>query len=216
MIDINQGACFLKNDNSIIRLSHGHVRRACKVLSRSFQDDPEASVIFPDRADRRKKLRHIFEFATRYAIRYGEGYAVGKDLTGIALWLPSAHTSISPVKVLRTGILKLCRKIGLRAVSRLFRLLSAAESRQKKLNSDRHWLLFLLGVSPDHRKKGHAGMMINKMIEKLDAERLPCRLDTYNENNVSIYQKFGFELVDSSPVHRSSLRIFSMRRPCPE
>ena len=45
-------------------------------------------------------------------------------------------------------------------------------------------------------------------------EGLPCYLDTHNPNNVSLYQRFGFEVVHEDEIPGTSVRHWAMLRQC--
>ena len=83
---------------------------------------------------------------------------------------------------------------------------------QERLAPFRHWYLQAIGVAPDFQGKGYAGRLLKPMLAKLDREGLPCYLETLEEQNVSLYQHFGFNIVDESRVTETTLTSWAMLR----
>jgi len=49
-------------------------------------------------------------------------------------------------------------------------------------------------------------------LDRLDEQGLPGYLDTQNPNNVSLYQRFGFEVVHEDEIPGTSVRHWAMLR----
>lgn len=69
-----------------------------------------------------------------------------------------------------------------------------------------------MGVDPLYQGKGYASMLIRAKLRELDNQNLPCYLNTQNEDNVPIYEHFGFELVGIVPVPNSNFFYYGMLR----
>ena len=50
------------------------------------------------------------------------------------------------------------------------------------------------------------------MLSNIDEEGLPCYLETEGEKNVSMYQHFGFEVVDEFVVPNTQDKLVAMLR----
>ena len=86
------------------------------------------------------------------------------------------------------------------------------EKKHKELAPFKHWYLAMLAVDPQHQGKRHASRLLNEMLSNIDKDGLHCYLETGGENNVSMYQHFGFEVVDEFVVPGTKDRLVAMLR----
>ena len=200
---------------SITRLDRSHIKAISTLAAAAFYDDPEAVHIIPDDEKRKRLLGYLYEFGVRYGIMYGEGYATSSNLEGFAILLRSEDTEISLWRLMRVGFFPLCRKVGIRIVWRLMYFVLHAALLQDNHLAGRHWRLFLIAVDPPHQGKGCAGALLRHTLNRVDDERLPCYTDTFNEKNVSMYERFGFKLAHSGLVPRTTLNVWALVRTNP-
>jgi len=50
------------------------------------------------------------------------------------------------------------------------------------------------------------------MLSRINEEGLPCYLETLDEQNVSLYEHFGFKIIDKSKVPETTLINLAMLR----
>ena len=65
---------------------------------------------------------------------------------------------------------------------------------------------------PHHRRQGIATQLLEAGFAWADERGLPLSLDTLDPNNVTFYEKRGFEVLATEPVSGSDLTVASMRR----
>ena len=70
----------------------------------------------------------------------------------------------------------------------------------------------LIGVDPKFQGKGYASRLIREMLLRIDEEGLPCYLETQKEQNVSIYQHFGFKVIDEFIIPGTTIKAWPMLR----
>ncbi len=73
-------------------------------------------------------------------------------------------------------------------------------------------LLTLSDVEADARGQGAASRLIWPFLDKADAESAPAYTDTVTRSNVPLYEHFGFECVEESPVEGTGLTIWALKR----
>jgi len=56
----------------------------------------------------------------------------------------------------------------------------------------KHWVLQTIGVAPKFQGKCCGSKLFRTILSKIDKEYLSCYLETIDEKNVSIYERFGF------------------------
>ena len=50
------------------------------------------------------------------------------------------------------------------------------------------------------------------MLERLDMKKIPCYLNTQNEKNISLYEHFGFRVIDQLTLPDSDILHTAMLR----
>lgn len=76
-----------------------------------------------------------------------------------------------------------------------------------------HWYLPMIGVDPTQQNKGCGSALMRHALAVCDRENKPAYLESSNPRNISLYSRFGFEIIGTIQVG-SSPPIFPMlRRP---
>jgi GNAT superfamily N-acetyltransferase len=67
-----------------------------------------------------------------------------------------------------------------------------------------HYYLGIIGVRPEHQKKGYAGQLLERLHEMSSANPLSTGvcLSTEEQVNLSLYQHFGYEIVGEADLGR--------------
>ncbi|MFC1938962.1 GNAT family N-acetyltransferase [Chloroflexota bacterium] len=199
-------------EKDIVRLNKSHGKLATEVLVRAFWNHPPLQYCFPNEAERERIAPYFFSLAVLSGIRYGEVYATSPNLEGIAVWLPSDNYPVTLWKLLRSvppsDILGVARYGG----SRMRGLGQYIDAVHNRLASFKHWFLQDIGVNPRFQGKGYAGKLLRPMLSRITEAGLPCYLDTLDEQNVSLYKHFGFEIVDKSNIPETNLTNWAMLR----
>lgn len=202
----------LSNLGNLLHLKATQVRLAAEVMTRAFHDDPLYVYIIPDSDERKRLLPHMFRFRIRYGILYGEVHATSKNLEGVAVWVPSEKVDITRWRGLQAGGFSLYREVGRRVFLKLNEIQNYSLSIHRHHASFRHWHLSPIAVDPCYQGKGHARSLMNAMLTRLDREGLPCFLETQSERNVSIYERYGFEVVEKGIIPCSDVHHWAMLR----
>jgi ribosomal protein S18 acetylase RimI-like enzyme len=183
----------MEREHRLYRLRKEDLPRASSVLGHAFEHDPDLAVIIrPDREGRRKKILSLFKCFVKLALLNGEAYAPSSGIEGVSMWFHSSKIRTTFIASLRAGFLSLLKTLHREELSKLQTYGQEIETYHHELISEEHWYLNVIGVDPDHRRKGHARSMLEGMLSRIDEEGLPCFLDTNSEENIAIYEKFGF------------------------
>jgi GNAT superfamily N-acetyltransferase len=75
-----------------------------------------------------------------------------------------------------------------------------------------NWYLYPIGVNPDHQGCGYAGLLLRSKLEEIDKQYMPSYLETHKEKNVSLYQHFGYETVETGIITGTDLTFWAMLR----
>ena len=211
----NRVSCMAKEKHvsgldDLVLFDKSLIEPAATVLARAFWGYPLVRYSFPKESEREKRTRYFFEFTLSYGIRYGEVYASSRNLEGIAVWLPSDSLPFTYWRLLRSGALLRMFKMGRHASRRMQPIGEHIDATHERLAPFRHWYLLNLGVDPGFRKQGFSGKLVRPMLERLRGEGLACYVDTLDEQNVYLYEHFGFELLEKSVVPGTDLYCWAL------
>jgi ribosomal protein S18 acetylase RimI-like enzyme len=197
-----------------VRLTSAQTKRAGETLARAFQDDPLFTYFIPDAFERQTVLPSLLAMMARYSVCYGEAYATSPRLEGVACWFPPGQAEMTLRRILRIAGISLLYyfiKVGA-ALSKYFSYTTYAGKLHERHTPGSHWYLSSIGVDPRFQGKGLASQLLRPMLSRIDQERLPCFLETQTETNVSLYQHFGFQVVETGTIPRTDLTHWAMLR----
>jgi len=150
--------------------------------------------------------------ALRYALRWGEAYASSPAMEGIAAWVPSRHFPMTAGKLIRAVPLSVLLALGRHGGGRMRAAGAYLDALHRRLAPPEHLFLLVLGVRPEFRGKGYAGRLLRPVLARLDAEGLPCYVDTVNGDAVPMYEHLGFRVVAESRILGTDLTAWALVR----
>ena len=198
--------------DGLIRLNMSNAKPAVKVLVRAFQNYPLLQYYFPNEIEREKISSYFLSFAVYTGISYGEVYAPSPNLEGIAVWMPSTNYPVTFWRQLRSVPLSVIIGFGRHGGSKMRHIGEYMDTVHKRLTPFKHWFLQTIGIAPPFQGKGYASKLLKPMLSRINEEGLPCYLETVDEQNVSLYEHFGFKIVDKSNVPETTLISWAMLR----
>ena len=164
------------------------LKNAVNVLDNAFSEDSMWKEVFTDEA----KNRVLTEVMVRFCLKYGNVYSTSDNLEGVMAIAPH-DKEMNLFRIIRSGAFSLSIKIS--RESKIMKVLSnAVEEAKNSLNFGPYIHLLIMGVSQEFQGKGFGGKLLRAIIEKSETEGRPIYLETQKEENVSLYEKFGFSV----------------------
>ena len=197
--------------DSLYRVTKNEVQKASLVLGKAFHDDSVWRQAIPDETERKQKLPVVFEISLKYALRYGEVYATSENLEGIATILPYDRADMTFWRLLRSGTFRIGMKLGRKTGNRLEEILAPIIKAQKEILKRRYLYLQAIGVSPELQGQGFGGKLLRTIFEYADNEEFWVYLET-TEENVQLYEKFGFRVFKEVELSTIDLSMWAMVR----
>jgi ribosomal protein S18 acetylase RimI-like enzyme len=194
------------------RMARAQINDSAAVLARAFFDDPLTRWVTPDDAKRAKDLPWFFRKAAVLGDRWVEVYTTGATVEGNAIWLKPGETKVSLRKMARTGMLMAPIALGLSAFLRFMKIMNTFEHLHDRDVPEPHWYLMVLGVDPPRQGQGVGGALLQPILARADADRLPCYLETQKSINVPFYQRHGFEIVVEDDIPGGGPHYWTMKR----
>lgn len=193
-------------------LRKADIVRASQMFARAFDNDPLLAHLIPDAARRRSLSPRLYRCVLRYGLHYGRVVATSPNWEGAAVWLPPQAAHASLPRMFRAGKFALPFRIGPRFTVRALKCHRHLDRLRRHHTPFSHWYLQLLGVEPQHQGKGNATALLAPMLVRSDHERVPCCLDTMNGENVTFYERFGFQVLAHSVVPKTNVGIWLLAR----
>lgn len=197
---------------TVVRLDDAAIPEAAAVLARAFADDPLFVVMLPDPARRQAVLPPFMAAAVRFCQRYGEVYATAGALRGVAAWSAPGEVSTRE-RWMAAGFGAAMAAMGDAAVSRMIAIFEHQGTLRERAMPGSYWYLIVLGVEPADQGHGLGGHLLQPILARADAERLPCYLETESADAVRFYARHGFAVLAEDDVPGVGFHYWAMRRP---
>ncbi|MHA1965268.1 MAG: GNAT family N-acetyltransferase [Candidatus Thorarchaeota archaeon] len=202
----------MKYTDEIARLLKNNMKSAIDVLTNAFWDDPLNLYFFPEEEKRKRFLPLFFEFRLKQGMRYGNVHVTSPDIVGVAIWIHSKTIESTLWRLLRSGGLKLYRAYGGALVSKMRKVDEFSTERRRRLAVTPYIHLGSFAVDPKHQGRGYASKLIRPMLQHLDEMRMHSYLETQDESNISLYQHYGFEVLEKGIVPDVGILHWDMMR----
>ncbi len=187
------------------------IKPASRILARAFMDDPISILAYPEEKDRQTRLAYMFEFSLRYSFSSDQTYTTSERLEGVTVWRRRGiHHPESFWHLFSSGAIWLILKAGLGTGNRMRPFNEYIEYKHQDIISGPHWYLIGLGVDPSYQGQGYGARLYRQMQAQVNTGKLPCYLETAKEKNVSMYQHFGFRIMDEFIAPGTSFKVWAM------
>lgn len=187
-------------EDTLYEVKKGDLEAAAACLTDSFSEDPYMAYIMGSKKDDRILAKHFNLFALQSGLKYGVVYATGKKMEGVIICFPPEHVYLSDWQFIRAGALGLKRDIDRDAFDMSDMLGRFSKQTQKKAVPTPHWYVYQIGVMKQYRGQGMASRLLNPILAQLDSRSIPSYLETHNENNVALYEHYGYRLVSTGSL----------------
>ncbi len=174
--------------SDLYKIQKKDLKNAVNVLDNAFSEDSMWKEVFTDE----DKNRVLTEVMVRFCLKYGNVYSTSDNLEGVMAIAPH-DKEMNLFRIIRSGAFSLSIKIS--SESKIMKVLSnAVEEAKNPLNLGPYIHLLIMGVSQEFQGKGFGGKLLRAIIEKSETERIPIYLETQKEENVGLYEKYGFSV----------------------
>lgn len=186
---------------------NGERDQVVDLLVEAFYEDPLWSWAFPDPYQRRSQHRALWGAAVDGALRYTYVW-LAEGASAAAVWIPPGGTELSAEQEEGFDAL-VVDLLGSHAgpVQATFALFDRMHPRDVP-----HYYLSLLGTDPTQRGHGYGLGLLADNLRAIDAEGAPAYLEASNVVNVPLYQRFGFDVLDSFTPPGGAPEVFTMWR----
>ncbi len=189
-------------------VSKSEYESAGQILANAFSKKPIHKKLNTPIED----IRNMLKTPTRFALRYGKIYATSAALEGILIILPEKYSIKTNWQLIRSGAIFPALKINKRLKQVLIEVDNIIDEDKKNFTIGPYIYCYIIGVSPAHQGKGFGGKLLEALIEKADTEKKAIYLETDTEENVSLYEHFGFKVIKEIKMPGLDLPMWEMVR----
>ncbi len=182
-------------------------------LTVAFSSDPVTRWAWPSASTFLEWFPRFVRVFGGRAFETRSAYSI-EGIAGAALWLPPG---VGPDEEALVELVERSTD-----GSRRDDLMRAFEAMGQFHPSEPHWYLPLIGVESLKQGSGIGTRLMAHALERCDIEGLPAYLESTNPRNISLYARFGFEVIgqiqvgDSPPIFpmlRTARGWFSLGTP---
>ena len=202
-----------KKERMLYRVQRGDVARPSKVLADAFKYDPLWNKIYERESHLEKRLCIAFGASVRYCLKYGEVYGPSGDLEGVMGFVLGEYADMNVWRMLRSGSISSAMRMGLNTAKKMapiFKLVN--EDRRKHMAGQTYLHLSVVGVATALQGMGFGRKLIGEAIDKSQRADLQLYLETETEENMKMYEHFGFRLLKKITVLIVNLPMREMVR----
>jgi ribosomal protein S18 acetylase RimI-like enzyme len=200
-------------ERMLYRVQKRDIVRASKVLADAFQRDPLWNKIYVGDPDIRKRFHALFEGGVRYCLKYGEVYAPSENLEGVIGLVPGKYADMNAWRAIRSGTIGVGMRMGLNTAMKMGTIFkSVVGDRCEHMAGCAFLYVLVFGVATELQGKGFGRKLMDAAIEKSEREGLHLYLETETEENVKMYEHFGFRLLKRVNLPIVGLPMWEMVR----
>jgi len=198
---------------ALYALQKKDVAKAGSVLKDAFRRDPLWQSILAGEPDCQRKLQAFFEVPVLYCLRYGQVYALSPAIEGVAAWMPGELADMGLWRLIRSGAIRQGWRLGLRVGRKLDRIFAGTvRDRREHMKGRPYLYLLVLGVATEQQGRGLGGLLLRSLISLSERSRRALYLETETEQNVRLYEKFGFRTLKEVRLPDIELPFWEMAR----
>jgi len=179
-------------------------KRIAALVGLAFAADPAVRWLLPDPYDYLKSSEKYVGLSSGPAFDNSSAFIIG-NMCGAALWLPPG------IEVDRSPL----AEFNIQTIDPV--VLDDHSKLKKECRTYRpvepHWYLTLIAVDPVKRGRGYGAALMSHALKIIDRDKRPAYLESTNAANLSLYKRFGFELLAEVQIGQSQARYPMLRQP---
>ncbi|MDF2543555.1 MAG: GCN5-related N-acetyltransferase [Herbinix sp.] len=209
----------MKTDK-LYQLTKKDIPELVKLLAECFQEDPLFCHLIPDKEIRKRVTPEILECDIEEEFKNCNIFADSKELNGIII-VSDESEPYNPIKyywnellfALKTDAYLIKEDKSLRTFWNFIKGSEYLDSRWTcELERVKRLHIIYFAVRPSKRGTGIADRLMYPILDYVDTHHLETSLETHKEQNVGLYQHYGFQIYKVIDKH-TDLKQYCMVRP---
>jgi GNAT superfamily N-acetyltransferase len=192
----------------ITLITEAQIPLAGAMLEQAFFNDPLNIYTAPDPTMRTRIFSWYFTQAVRAETSTHTVYTTPGQPEGVAVWMNPCTNG----QVAQSDEEEMRQVFGPEAYERFVDAFSYFRRVHHEVIESPHWYLELLGVAPQRQGQGIGKALLLPLLQRADAEGLPCYLETFTERNIPFYESNGFQVAQAGVEPQSQIPFWAMKR----
>lgn len=191
---------------TILKVSSDDMKTVARILASAFSNDPIMNWLSPNA----EIYEFIFLAELEALYKHHNHVYINQAGTGAANWLPPgiSHSLGFHWLEIKTYI-NIFKSTGFEGLKRARQLENSFKEHHIK---EPHYYLNAVGASMGNQGKGIGSALLKAGLDECDKHRMPAYLESSNEKNNPLYQRFGFEIIDEVKIDATAPPYWPMRR----
>ncbi len=167
-----------------------------ETLTAAFFHDPLSEFLLPEAGSRTKGLSTGLDFVLGLSAKTWTVATANKECAGVIGASPPEEYPppfFQMMAVLTKLILKSLSFAPYRVMEQWVKIFNKFDKIRPR---QPHWYILVLGVHPDHQRKGLGGVLLRQVLRKADEDGIAVYLESSNRRNLDFYSKHGFEVIE--------------------
>lgn len=209
MLKINKDlySCF---ENCYI-MQHDDIKRFADTLADGFSQYPLFEYVCNGQYDI-DKMKLFWKVSVLLVEDDAICIADSHEMNSVIVYIPPKTKEPGFFSYLKAGGLKMLFSLGIKTASKLLRFENESDKIADKYRSENDGYLMAFDTRLDKQGQGHGKPLIQALLQYLDASGEGCYLETLKQNNVRMYEHFGFVLKEETEIINGDLTLYAMRR----
>lgn len=197
--------------NGIYEMTNENVDEFAECAALAYKDYPLFKYLTNDDYNY-KVIKNIILSSIKSMNSQMLGLSNNKEFSATVILCPPGYSGSKALPFLLNGGLKLFFMKSPLIFFRLMNYENHAMKIKKKYTNHDCWYLYNATVKPEFQRQGEISKLLNPIFKFLDRIGQDCYLETHKEENVKLYEHFGFELVETSKIPKTDFVQYSMLR----
>lgn len=200
----------------IVRQREDRREAIAALIARAFQDDPLCVAACPDPLERARWLRWSLRMGVWMGFRFGQILGTGGQLDGVAVMVGPGRGRLTKADIADLDYHRGRERVGAelwdRSRSAILTMLAPVEEAFDRAVTGSHWYLDVIAVEPGRQGRGIGSALLHAVHARTDADAVPTVLLTFQQKNLTLYQRHGYVVVSTGIVPDEDLPWWGMRR----
>ena len=156
-----------------------------------------------DRMCSTEDMQVFFTITFRTMLNNSYTFATDNEARSVISLLSPDVKATTTLDYILAGGLKLYWVFKPGRINRITKYEDFADSLRRKYSDENTWYLYDFTTCPEYQHQGYGKKLLVPVLEWMDENHQSLYLETAKDENIRMYEKYGFELVESATVPNS-------------
>ncbi len=199
------------NIEGLYKIQKRDLKRCAEVAAQAFLNDESSKFLLSSKLTFKALYNY---YSVIYKVVFDKMYmfAESEKINGLIIIAPIKNSELSVWDYIKTKSLKAILSLGIGTIVRSVKYENNCIKIRKNIATSDMWYIFQFGVLPEKQGQGIGSRTMKPFLNWLDSEKISCYLETQKEQNIKMYNHFGFSLKSTDTLPKKKASQFAMLR----